>query len=173
MRLQPNCVILCKTSPIGRTMSLTRAIPTLTLAMLLSACVNTDRKAEMPESQSVDQAEAVRAVLDRREQAMQEADMTTLNELWSSDAGVFIFEQGGADSSWAGYRDHHLGPELAAFDSLVYRQEGVEIHAGSHVAVATGRYFLSAKYQDRNIESNGVFTPQAQKATSSLTGSFL
>ena len=100
----------------------------------------------------------VRTVLDAQERAFREADMATLDGLWSADPDVVVFEQGGVDSSWAAYRDGHLGPELVALDSLDFRHRDVHVRAGDRLAVATGRYVLTAQHDGEPVESEGVFT---------------
>ncbi len=106
---------------------------------------------------------AVETVLERQEQAIREADMAALDALWSGSEGVYVFEQGGVDSSWAAYRDHHLGPELEALEDLDFRHEDVRIRASGDLAVATGRYVLTAHHDGQDIESRGVFTTALER----------
>lgn len=114
-----------------------------------------------PATASAEQAdsdrEAILALVQRRAQATQANDIATLDQLWSDDP-VFVFEQGGVDSSWAAYRDHHLKPELDAFEDLEFRSEGVQVRLNGDMALATGRYVLKAHYEGRDIDSRGVFS---------------
>jgi ketosteroid isomerase-like protein len=100
----------------------------------------------------------IRLVLDRQEQAVQSGNLAAFDSLWSGAAGVLVFEQGSVDTTWAAYRDHHLGPELEALQELCYRHEGTEVRVGNTMAVATGRYHLTARYEGRPVESKGLFT---------------
>jgi ketosteroid isomerase-like protein len=84
--------------------------------------------------------------------------MVALDSLWSAASDVVVFEQGGVDSSWAAYRDGHLGPELVALDSLDFRHRDVQVRTGDRLAVATGRYELTARHDGDPVESQGVFT---------------
>ena len=106
----------------------------------------------------------VRTVLDALERAFRDADMAALDGLWSADPDVVVFEQGGVDSSWAAYRDGHLGPELVALDSLDFRHRDVHVRTGDRLAVATGRYTLSAQHDGEPVESDGVFTTVFERA---------
>lgn len=100
----------------------------------------------------------IHLVLDRQEQAIQSGSLAALDSLWSGAPDVLVFEQGNVDTTWAAYRDHHLGPELEALQNLRYRHEDAEVRAGSDLAVATGRYRLTARYQGRAVKSKGLFT---------------
>ncbi len=137
----------------------------LTLLIVASSCgpadhtdESTNRSAILVDGEDIHRTTEIEAVLERQAQAIRKADMTVLNTLWSASEGVYIFEQGGVDSSWAAYRDHHLGPELEALDVLNFQHEDVRIRAGERVAVATGRYILTAHHDEEEIESRGVFT---------------
>lgn len=140
--------------------------PLFALAFLLglSGCAPDETSqgpADSPTATSAEQArsdrEAIEALVERQAQATQANDIAVLDSLWS-DGPVFVFEQGGVDSSWATYRDHHLKPELDAFEDLVFLHEGVQVRINGDMALATGRYVLKAHYQDRDIESQGVFS---------------
>ncbi len=140
--------------------------PLFALAFLLglSGCAPDDTSqgpADSPTATSAEQArsdsEAIEVLVERQAQAIQANDIAVLDSLWS-DGAVFVFEQGGVDSSWATYRDHHLKPELDAFEDLVFLHEGVQVRINGDMALATGRYLLKAHYHDRDIESQGVFS---------------
>ncbi|QXD14319.1 nuclear transport factor 2 family protein [Rhodocaloribacter litoris] len=130
-----------------------RAPLAVLVLLLLSACAQPE-----PPAQEAPSPAELEALLEQQAQAIREGDLATLDALWSSGEAVYIFEQGGVDSSWAAYRDHHLGPELEALDDLDFRHEDVRIRAGQDLAVATGRYVLKARHEDRPVESQGVFT---------------
>lgn len=134
----------------------------LALFAILPACTPDDHLEERPLEASAEEPAgaraAVEALLADQEQAIRGADMAALDTLWADGAGVHIFEQGGVDSSWAAYRDHHLGPELAALEELDFRHQDVHVRVGSRLATATGHYELHARHGDEPIESRGVFT---------------
>ncbi len=142
----------------------TRLLPFVALAFVLGlmSCTPNDRPqdtASLPTSASEsDQKEAVEALVEHQAQAIQANDMAVLDSLWSGADYVHVFEQGGVDSSWAAYRDHHLKPELDAFEDLAFRHEEVQVRVNGAMALATGRYVLTAHYEDRDIESQGVFS---------------
>ena len=73
---------------------------------------------------------------------------------------VTVYEGGGINNGWADYRDHHLGPELKAFENLQFghRELKVNLLGGGEAAYATARYSLKAKMGDRDIDAEGLAT---------------
>lgn len=74
---------------------------------------------------------------------------------------VTIYEGGGINNGWADYRDHHLGPELKAFENLKFTTSNVTVNAigrDPNVAYVTAAYTLTAKMKDRDIDSGGLVT---------------
>jgi uncharacterized protein (TIGR02246 family) len=73
---------------------------------------------------------------------------------------VTVYEGGGINNGWADYRDHHLGPELKAFQNLqfAHRETRVTVLSGGQSAYATARYGLKAKTGEREIDSDGIAT---------------
>jgi ketosteroid isomerase-like protein len=137
----------------------------LLLILVTAGCVQSDSDDTVLHETQVDPAlaeQAVEAVLAKQAQGIQNNNIASLDSIYS-DGTVFLFEQGGVDSSWANYRDHHLKPELDAFENLNYSHEGVSVHVNGDMALATGRYSLTAKYKDRDIESKGVFSTVLEK----------
>ena len=141
----------------------TRLLPFAALVFLLGlmGCTPDDRlqdAAGLSTASSMHDKQAVEALIERQAQAIQANDMAVLDSLWSDAGYVYVLEQGGVDSSWAAYRDHHLKPELDAFENLAFRHKGVQVYLLGAMALATGRYVLKARYQDRDVESQGVFS---------------
>lgn len=73
---------------------------------------------------------------------------------------VTIYEGGGVNNGWADYRDHHLGPELKAFENLQFSHLEIKVTVlpGGQAAYATSRYTLRARMKDRDIDSEGLAT---------------
>lgn len=72
---------------------------------------------------------------------------------------VTVYEGGGINTGWADYRDHHLGPELKAFEQLRFVTTDVAVHMlGADAAYVTGAYTLTAKMKDRDVDSGGLVT---------------
>lgn len=90
-------------------------------------------------------------------------DLETLNKIWSHDESVLIFESGGMDKGWKSYRDHHLAPELKAFKNTKFTVSDANVKVDGKTAWATYQYALSADYEERKIESNGLGTMVFEK----------
>ena len=73
---------------------------------------------------------------------------------------VTIFEGGGVNNGWADYRDHHLGPELKAFENLQFGHSNTKVTVlpGGQSAYATSEYAIKAKMGDRMLDSSGLET---------------
>ena len=72
-----------------------------------------------------------------------------------------IFEGGGVNRGWADYRDHHLGPELAAFITVSFVHTNVVPHiigADKRAAYVTSEYGLKARMKDREVDAGGLET---------------
>jgi uncharacterized protein YcnI len=80
---------------------------------------------------------------------------------------VTIYEGAGINNGWPDYRDHHLGPELKAFQNLEFAHSDtkVTVHPGGQAAYATSRYTLKAKMGERDIDSEGLATYVLIKGT--------
>ena len=76
------------------------------------------------------------------------------------DPNVTIYEGGGINNGWADYRDHHLGPELKAFEGLQFGHTDRKIHVlgDGRTAYAVSNYFIKAKMGERMIDSGGLET---------------
>lgn len=73
---------------------------------------------------------------------------------------VTIYEGGGINNGWADYRDHHLGPELKAFEGLQFGHTDRKVHVlgDGRTAYVTSTYFIKAKMGERVIDSGGLET---------------
>jgi hypothetical protein len=67
-----------------------------------------------------------------------------------------IFEGAGVNNGWADYRDHHLGPELKAFENLEFGHSNYRVRMlDDRAAYVTSEYFLRAKMKERTIDAVG------------------
>ena len=73
---------------------------------------------------------------------------------------VTIYEGGGIKNGWADHRDHHLGPELKAFENLQsgHTNTKVTVLPGGQSAYATSEYTIKAKMGERQLDSTGLET---------------
>jgi uncharacterized protein YcnI len=73
---------------------------------------------------------------------------------------VTIYEGGGINNGWLDYRDHHLGPELKAFENLQFGHSNTKVTVlpGGQSAYATSEYSIQAKMGERDIDSRGLET---------------
>lgn len=76
------------------------------------------------------------------------------------DPNVTIYEGGGINNGWADYRDHHLGPELKAFENLQFGHSDRKVHVlgDGRSAYVVSNYFVKAKMGERAIDSGGLET---------------
>jgi ketosteroid isomerase-like protein len=104
------------------------------------------------------EAAAVEAWLKGYDAAFTAKDLEKLATFYHPD--VTIYEGGGINNGWADYRDHHLGPELKAFENLQFghRDITVSILPGGQSAYVRSEYFLKAKMATREIDSSGLAT---------------
>ncbi len=101
---------------------------------------------------------AVEALLNGYDAAFNAKDLERLASFYHPD--VTIYEGGGINNGWADYRDHHLGPELNAFENLQFGHSNpkVTVLPGGQSAYATSEYFIKAKMGERQIDSTGLET---------------
>jgi uncharacterized protein YcnI len=103
-------------------------------------------------------AAAIEAWLKGYDAAFMAKDLEKLATFYHPD--VTIYEGGGINNGWADYRDHHLGPELKAFENLQFghRNINVSILPGGQSAYVRSEYFLKATMGTREIDSSGLAT---------------
>lgn len=77
---------------------------------------------------------------------------------------VTIYEGAGVNNGWADYRDHHLGPELTAFEDLRFGHLNRRVQMlGDRAAYVTSEYFLKATMKERNLDVVGRETLIVEK----------
>ena len=104
------------------------------------------------------EAAAVEAWLKGYDAAFTAKDLEKLATFYHAD--VTIYEGGGINNGWADYRDHHLGPELKAFENLQFAHTNTKVTVlpGGQSAYATSEYAIKAKMGERVLDSGGLET---------------
>ncbi len=91
------------------------------------------------------------------DEALNAKDLDKLGTFYEPE--VTIFEGGGVNHGWVDYRDHHLGPELEAFEDLKFGHSAVRAFPlGAESAYVTAEYHLEARVKERNIDVTGLAT---------------
>ena len=118
----------------------------------------TSASSPVPGQAASGEAAAIEAWLKGYDAAFAAKDLEKLATFYHPD--VTIYEGGGINNGWADYRDHHLGPELKAFEDLQFghRDITVSILSGGQSAYVRSEYFLKAKIGTREIDSSGLAT---------------
>lgn len=106
---------------------------------------------------------AVRRVVETLAEYTQAKDLAALDTLYAPDAWVQIIEGAGLNRSWADYRDNHLRPELAGFESFAYRFYEVEPQVRGDLAWAPFRYDLTVHSTRGHVEIEGRGTAILEK----------
>ena len=103
-------------------------------------------------------AAAIEAWLKGYDAAFMAKDLEKLATFYHPD--VTIYEGGGINNGWADYRDHHLGPELKAFENLQFGHTNTKVTVlpGGQSAYATSEYTIKAKMGERLLDSGGLET---------------
>jgi uncharacterized protein YcnI len=110
-------------------------------------------------------AAAIEAWLKGYDAAFMAKDLDKLATFYHPD--VTIYEGGGINNGWADYRDHHLGPELKAFENLQFGHTNTKVTVlpGGQSAYATSEYSIKAKMGDRMLDLGGLETLVLVKGT--------
>lgn len=111
-----------------------------------------------PQPQATGDAAAIERWLGEYDAAFTAKDLEKLGTFYHQD--VTIYEGGGVNNGWADYRDHHLGPELKAFQNLQFSHSNrkVQVLGDGRVAYVTSNYAIKAKMGEREIDSGGLET---------------
>ena len=110
-----------------------------------------------------DEVAQVRELMERVASLMQAGDLAPLDEIYAPGRGVHIIEGAGVNHGWEEYRDHHLKPELEAFDNFEYRFFAIEPQVRGDVAYTAFRYELSADTDRGHVEIEGRGTAVLEK----------
>ena len=109
-------------------------------------------------AQADDATAEIRLALERVAESFESGELGLLDDVFAPGPGVHIIEGAGVNHGWAEYRDHHLRPELEAFENFEYRYFAIEPVVRGDMAFAAFRYELSAVMNDSplNIEGRGT-----------------
>ncbi len=137
-----------------------RRLIALTLIALGVPAIAGARMEQHPASQQAVAADAaaIETWLNGYDAAFVAKDLEKLSSYY--DPQVTIYEGGGINNGWADYRDHHLGPELKAFENLQIGHTDRRIHVlgDGRSAYVVSNYFIKAKMGAREIDSGGLET---------------
>ena len=89
--------------------------------------------------------------------AMESGDLDAAEALFASQSSVF--ESGGEEGTWQRYREHHIGPELAEFETFTITRgepESQTSQDGSMAFVAWPIEYRIQLHDGRTIESHGA-----------------
>lgn len=126
------------------------------LAVLAALATASPASAQM-QAPSVPAAEA-RKVLDAFTSALGRREVGEIARLFTPDAAVL--EGGKYEGRISQYLEHHLGPELAAFESFEIKDRKVDVQVRGDVAWAREEYayVIRAKGREGLIQRQGVST---------------
>lgn len=102
--------------------------------------------------------EVVKKILIAQAAAVEKGDLQALDKIWSNDASVLVFENGGVNEGWENYRNKHLAPELKSFKDLKFAVSDIIVKADKKIAWATYKYTLAADFNKQKIETGGIGT---------------
>lgn len=121
--------------------------------IVLLACLGlaTPTHAASPEAE-------VKAVLAQYKAALEGRDLTGVEALFTD--GNEVVENGKVEGTYADYRDHHIGPELAHIESFAFSDYLVRVRFEGPVALSTEtyRYTIHLKDTPEPIVRQGVAT---------------
>jgi ketosteroid isomerase-like protein len=126
-------------------------------ALLITVSVSQYIHAATPEDQ-------VKAVLTQYKTALESRDLTGVEALFAEPNEVI--ENGKIEGTYADYRDHHIGPELAHIESFAFSDYAVKVRFEGPVALSTEtyRYTIHLKDTAEPIIRQGVATSVLTRA---------
>jgi uncharacterized protein (TIGR02246 family) len=100
----------------------------------------------------------VKAVLAQYKTALEARDLTGVEALFADTNEVL--ENGKVEGTYADYRDHHIGPELAHIESFAFSDYVVRVRFEGPVALSTETYGYTIRLKDtaEPIVRHGVAT---------------
>jgi hypothetical protein len=108
-------------------------------------------------------SDQVNRVLLQNAKGFETGDFPLLDSIWAHDEGVTVFESGYANYGWEDYRDHHLKPEVEEMKNVKYELSDIKPAVDGKTAWATFKYTISADYEGKRIEGNGLGTAVLQR----------
>lgn len=140
--------------------SLKSLMPALLVVAVAAPAFAQDHAAHstQPSQQHAEEVQQIEKWLAAYDAAFNAKDLARLGEFYHPD--VTIYEGGGIDNSWAAYRDHHLGPELKAFENLQFghTDRTIQVLGDGRTAYAVSKYFIKARMGERVIDGGGLET---------------
>lgn len=108
--------------------------------------------------------EDVKAVLAQYKTALEARDLTGVEALFAEPNEVI--ENGKVEGTYADYRDHHIGPELAHIESFAFTDYVVRVRFEGPVALSTETYRYTIRLKDtaEPIVRQGVATSVLTRA---------
>ncbi len=103
-------------------------------------------------------SEQVSHTLKAYAKAIESRDLVKIASLVDTTEQFSVFESGHVNIGWQDYRDHHLAPELKAFQAIQYRFQNIQVQAAENLAVATLRYTIHVTLPQKEISARGVGT---------------
>jgi ketosteroid isomerase-like protein len=110
-----------------------------------------------------DEVAKIQALMQHVAALKQAGDLEPLTDIYAPGPGVHIIEGAGVNHGWEEYRDHHLKPELEAFENFQYTIKSVEPQVRGDVAYTSFQYELSADTERGHIEIEGRGTAILEK----------
>lgn len=112
----------------------------------------------LPASAASSDERDVEAVLAQYKAALEARDLTGVEALFAE--GNEVIENGKVEGTYADYRDHHIGPELAHIASFAFADYTARVRVVGDVALATETYRYTIQLKDtvEPIVRQGVAT---------------
>ena len=129
----------------------------VTMLLIVVAAVVAPRTVggEMPDE--------IARVLRLNAEGFEQGDFALLDSIWAHDETVTVFESGYANFGWEDYRDHHLKPEVEEMKNVKYELSDIKPAVDGKTAWATFKYTISADYEGKRIDGNGLGTAILQR----------
>ena len=120
-------------------------------------------KNTMPELLQNKNAELVKSLLKRYNNATQMLDVTGTERFFTADSK--IYESGGSEGNYAHYIEHHLTPGSKEFKSFIYSDYKTDVQVDSNYAYAieTYNYTIIATEEKMEVKRKGVATSALKK----------
>jgi ketosteroid isomerase-like protein len=109
-------------------------------------------------------AEAVKGVLRRYKEALENLNVSGTRRLFAE--GADIFENGSYEGTYQEYLDGHIGPELGHFEEFSFDDYAVDVRMEGNLAVVHETYtyrIVTGGSDSRTIERRGVATSVLKK----------
>ncbi|TRW98999.1 YybH family protein [Flavobacterium gawalongense] len=108
-------------------------------------------------------SDAVKAVLNQYNTAVEKLDITGTEKLFTSDSK--IYESGGNEGSYAHYLEHHLAPEMKEFKSFTFSDYKVDVNVSDEYAFSTEtyNYTVVVAKDNKEFKRKGIATSVLKK----------